>query len=220
MSSYIGLVDAGFLKAEGAKALKVARRRVSLNAGGVVAWLHEAAPALLGMDEADAVRERLLRVYWYDGAFDASDSRHASQRKYHDAIAGTPGIQLRLGHLRELTPGWQRPIKKALESLGVEIADFEAHYTFRPEFGQKGVDTLIVLDLVRLAQKNAYQTAVLIAGDRDLAEAVRTAQDEGRRVVVALPRGAGIARELKQLADEVVTLDKAALERMLTVSEA
>ncbi|MGH8906868.1 MAG: NYN domain-containing protein [Egibacteraceae bacterium] len=52
--------------------------------------------------------------------------------------------------------------------------------TFYPGRQQKGVDTLVTLDLVRLAQRNAYDTAILIAGDRDLAEAIRTAQDSGK----------------------------------------
>jgi uncharacterized LabA/DUF88 family protein len=72
--------------------------------------------------------------------------------------------------------------------------------------------------MVRLAQRHAYDVGVLIAGDRDLAEPVRVAQDEGRRIVVAVPEGAGLAVELKQLADEVVELTKADLAQMLEVA--
>ncbi len=82
---------------------------------------------------------------------------------------------------------------------------------------QKGVDTLIVLDLVRLAQRRAYDTAFLIAGDRDLAEAVRVAQEEGRRVVLLHPSGGGVATELRHLADEVRSLDETDLKLMLRV---
>ena len=95
------------------------------------------------------------------------------------------------------------------------VAEFERHFQFRPERQQKGVDTLITLDLVRLGQTRAYDTAVLIAGDRDIAEAVRTAQDLGRHVVVAHPQGAGMATELRQLADGVIPIVIGQLQRML-----
>jgi len=96
------------------------------------------------------------------------------------------------------------------------VGEFERHFRFSPERHQKGVDTLIALDLVRLAQTKAYDTAVLIAGDRDLAEAVRTAQDAGRHVIIAHPVGAGIATELRQLADVLIPIRADELQRMLT----
>lgn len=75
---------------------------------------------------------------------------------------------------------------------------------------------LVDVGLVRLAGRSAFDTAVLIAGDRDLAEAVRSAQDFGRRVVVAAPSGRSVAKELVQLADEIVDLDEATVGAMLT----
>ncbi len=114
-------------------------------------------------------------------------------------------------------PSWQYAVKKALENCGVDLAEFEKHFQFRPVMEQKGVDTLIVLDLVRLAQRRAYDTAFLIAGDRDLAEAVRVAQEEGRRVVLLHPSGGGVATELRHLADEVRSLDETDLKLMLRV---
>lgn len=49
---------------------------------------------------------------------------------------------------------------------------------------QKGVDSLIVRDLIVLAQTKALTTAYLLSGDEDLREGVREAQDEGVRVVL------------------------------------
>lgn len=104
-----------------------------------------------------------------------------------------------------------------MAACGISLAQFEQHFSFRPQRQQKGVDTLIVLDLVRLAQRRVYDCAVLIAGDRDLAEAVRVTQDEGRRVIVAHPAGSGVATELRQLADEVIAISIPDLQTMLTV---
>lgn len=49
---------------------------------------------------------------------------------------------------------------------------------------QKGVDSLIVRDLMTLARERAIATAYLLGGDEDLREGVAAAQDMGMRVVV------------------------------------
>jgi NYN domain len=49
---------------------------------------------------------------------------------------------------------------------------------------QKGVDSLIVRDLMTLARERAIATAYLVGGDEDLREGVAAAQDMGVRVVV------------------------------------
>jgi hypothetical protein len=73
-----------------------------------------------------------------------------SQQAYFDELGAQPGIRLRLGHLVERKPG-----------------------TSKAKWEQKCVDTLLVLDLVRLAQARAFDIALIIAGDRDLAEDLR-----------------------------------------------
>lgn len=161
----------------------------------------------------------LLRVYWYDGKFDERSRHYRDQRRLFDGIASVPGIQLRLGHVQVVKPKWEHALKQALAACGVDMAQFTRHFEFRTEATQKGVDTLMALDLVRLAQRRAYHTAVLITGDRDLAEAVRVAQDEGRRVVIAAPPKAHVATELRQLVDQYVEIVEASLQAMLTTVE-
>ena len=58
--------------------------------------------------------------------------------------------------------------------------------------GQKGVDSLIVRDMIRLASDHAIATAFLLRGDHDLRTGVAEAQDHGIQVVligVDLPAG-------------------------------
>lgn len=179
---------------------------------GCVDWLRDLGAQLPGSPI-------FLRAYWYDGAYDSRHHKHRAQRRFFDRIAKTPGVQLRLGHIQVRTPTWQYPVKAALRKVGVDLGEFEKHFQFRPELGQKGVDTLIALDLVRLAQRRVFDTAVLVAGDRDLAEPVRVAQDEGRRVIVAIPERGGIAAELAQLADEVRYIGEEDLRKMFSVTE-
>lgn len=217
MSTYIGLVDVGFLKAEGARLLGTRTGQVRPDAEAVVEWFK-------GLDTGAVDGGTFVRAYWYDGAFDPSHAEYPGQRTFFDAIGFTPGIQLRLGHIAERSSRLERPVLSALRNaaagLDVDpdklVAEFSRHWTFWPERQQKGVDTLIALDLVRLAGRAAFDTAVLVAGDRDLAEAVRATQDFGRRVVVATPARRSVARELAQLADDVIDLDPSVVRAMLS----
>lgn len=215
MDVHVGFVDAGFLHAEGARALDEQRSQLRVRADEVVAWLDEVA-------EANPPAE-LLRTYWYDAAFDHQHPEHGGQRRFLDAIGHTAGVQLRLGNVVERAPRIRRPLEEALrrtaEALDLDpdrvVTALEEHWDFRPERDQRGVDVLLTLDLVRLSHNRALDTAVVVAGDRWLAEVVRTCQDLGRRVLLALPRRQSAATELLQLADEVVEIPTAALEQML-----
>jgi len=206
----------GFLRGEGAKAIGLRPPAIRPNAAAVVSWFRQLGAGMLS-------GETFLRAYWYDGAFDPSHRDYAGQRVFFDAIAQTPGIQLRLGHIAEHAPKLERPIRSALRNtaraLGLDpehlLKELENHWTFRPERQQKGVDTLIALDMVRLAGRAVCSTAVLVSGDRDLAEAVRAAQDFGVRVLVATPSRPSVARQVAQLADEVIDISPEDLRAML-----
>jgi len=89
------------------------------------------------------------------------------------------------------------------------------HFQFQPKLEQKGVDTLIVLDVVRMAQRGTYDAAILESGDRDIAQAVGVAQDEGKHLVIARPGGGGVATELRPVADEVLVIADDDLHAML-----
>lgn len=75
---------------------------------------------------------------------------------------------------------------------------------------QKGVDSLIVRDLMTLGRERAMVTAFLLAGDEDLREGMVAAQDMGVRVVlVGVPSPTGNqAQTLIREADEHVMLEK------------
>lgn len=227
-----GFVDAAFLEREGVKALGVAKRDRTTDAGAVVAWLRksysrhsfEASEQYAWGDQAPAwVGSKLLRTYWYDGAFAPSHPKAAAQRRYFEVIARAPGVQLRLGHVAVWKPRFKAPIRRAVASaaleMGVDPAElldrFDDHWEFRPVRQQKGVDTLIALDLVRLAGRGVIHTAILVSGDRDFAEAIRAAQDFGIEVLVATPRLGSVAREVAIVADGILEVAEKDLQRIL-----
>jgi len=74
---------------------------------------------------------------------------------------------------------------------------------------QKGVDTLIVRDLMVLSQERSIQRAVVLSGDEDLREGIEYAQDRGVRVaVVGIDAGGDLSQspELVREADEALVL--------------
>lgn len=198
-------VDAGFLRAEGAKALGIPPNQCHLDAPAAVRTLEALA--------AEATGEKMLRTYWYDGKFRDGDPRAPSQQKFLDAIALTPGLHLRLGTIKTVQPPWLHALGKALERNGLDAA--ELGIRLGPVDTQKGVDALIVLDLVRLAQRGIYTTAVLLAGDRDLLEAMRAAQEEGVLVILAHPVRAGVDPDLRRAADAVIQISEERLREFL-----
>ena len=77
---------------------------------------------------------------------------------------------------------------------------------------QKGVDALIYHDLITLAQRGAISDAVLVSGDEDLREGVRTVQEMGVRVTLIgiepSDQRSNQSRELVQEADEHMILTR------------
>jgi uncharacterized LabA/DUF88 family protein len=77
---------------------------------------------------------------------------------------------------------------------------------------QKGVDTLIVRDLMVLSQERSIQRAVVLSGDEDLREGIEYAQDRGVRVTVIgidSEEGASQSGELVREADQHLVLPAA-----------
>jgi uncharacterized LabA/DUF88 family protein len=211
LDRFVAFLDVGYLDAASASTLKQDKRKITAKPGEWVKWLKDEGEALPGAPT-------FLRAYWYDGAYDPRHPSYKAQRKYLDGIAEIPGVQLRLGHLKvKKTPRWHYAVKVALGKMGVDQVQFEEHFEFRPELEQKGVDTRITLDIVRLAQRRVYDAAILVAGDRDLAEPVQLAQEEGCRMILAVPDGGSVAWELKQIADEVRHISKSELKKLFKV---
>lgn len=214
MDRFVAFLDVGYLDAASASTLGRQKREITAKPDRWVEWLKAAGADLPGSPA-------FLRAYWYDGAFDPRHPSYKAQRRYFDGIADVPGIQLRLGHLKvKKTPRWHYAVKLALKNMEVDQVKFEEHFEFRPELEQKGVDTRITLDIVRLAQRQVFDAAILVAGDRDLAEPVRLAQEEGCRMILAVPEGGSVAWELRQIADEVRQVSRSELEDLFDLNAA
>jgi hypothetical protein len=86
---------------------------------------------------------------------------------------------------------------------------------------QKGVDTLIIRDLMVLSHERSIQRAVVPSGDEDLREGIEYAQDRGVRVaVVGIDAGGDRSQssELVREADEVLVLPTEILSKTLVLA--
>ncbi len=73
---------------------------------------------------------------------------------------------------------------------------------------EKEVDTTLVADMLRLAAVNAFDIAVVVSGDADLAPAVEGVRGLGKQVYVATWGGSGLASRLRRAAfDHIDLLD-------------
>ncbi len=119
-----------------------------------------------------------------------SDNKNLLRVYWYDALTGaTPSaIQSTLAHLH-----------------GVKLRFGVLNKTGE----QKGVDSLIVTDLIDLARNRAIADAVLVAGDEDLRIAVQVAQSYGVRVhiLAAGEPSRNVSLSLQMEADSVHHLD-------------
>ena len=162
---------------------------------------------------------RLGKVFFYEGKHRPGfrdENELASEARYHDALRSR-SIVVRLGRLNEAPVVVKGPLKSALleleRSLGIPglpdlVAARLAHMQNRnPMVRQKGVDTLIVLDLIDLASSHDQHISVLMSGDQDLAPAVEKVHEMGGRVLLLkAPRATGIGQDLRRAVSGSVVL--------------
>jgi hypothetical protein len=84
---------------------------------------------------------------------------------------------------------------------------------------QKGVDALIITDLIELARNRAIADAVLVSGDEDMRVGVQQCQEFGVRVhlIGVAPWEENQSRSLRQEADTLDQLEKTDIEKFLSL---
>lgn len=86
---------------------------------------------------------------------------------------------------------------------------------------QKGVDSLIVTDLIELARNRAISDAILVSGDEDVRIGVQITQSFGVRVHLLgiEPCSQNQSRLLRQEADSTIKWQRSDIEQFLTIIE-
>ncbi len=84
-----------------------------------------------------------------------------------------------LGWLNNVRPRLGRIVPK---TANAECPDCHNKFTINT-YGQKGVDTRIVVDVISLAQSDAYDIGIIVSGDSDLAEAISWVREHTQKTI-------------------------------------
>lgn len=127
------------------------------------------------------IQQELIRVYYYDAIVDHKDLKYDEQNRYFERIQENNDYEVRLGRL-------------------IKTKD--------DRYRQKGVDVLLAVDMITKAFLNHYEIAVLLGGDDDYVDLVKSIKDfTGKRIVGAYFQE-NVSKRLAKSFDGCITLSK------------
>lgn len=123
---------------------------------------------------------KFIRAYYYAAPRSDNSVAARNQQKFFEALRRIPYFDLRLGRL---------------EPRG-------------STYVEKGVDIAIAVDMITMAYRDAFDTAILVSSDGDFAKAVDAVRDTGKHVEVAcFPK----SYHLRKVADKTIELNNVSL---------
>ena len=130
-------------------------------------------------------KRRLVRIYYYNAkvGYKEEPERYRDQQAFFAGVSAIPYCELRLGRL-VYTSNWPNT----------------------PPY-EKGVDIQLATDMITHSYKNNYDTAILVAGDNDFVGALQAVKDNGKHAEVALFGKERTSRQLRIVADRVITIN-------------
>lgn len=135
--------------------------------------------------------DQMWGAYYYTGVEEGGGERDAAQR----------GLERFLDMLEHQRGFFVRRLPRRQTERRCEHCGEETRYS-----QEKEVDTTIVADMLRYAAVNAFDIAVLVSGDADLAPAVEGVRALGKQVVVATWASYGLSSRLRRAAYDHVDL--------------
>ena len=136
----------------------------------------------------------LVRIYYYNSPAPPSSDQASSQRFW-----------AALGWLNNVRPRKGRIVPKTVNAECPKCHNKFSIHTY----GQKGVDTRIVVDIISLAQSDAYDIGILVSGDSDLAEAIDWVREHTqKRIENAFIACKSWSEEIRKAADVKYPLTK------------
>ncbi|RUM31989.1 MAG: NYN domain-containing protein [Aquifex sp.] len=109
------------------------------------------------------------------------------------------------------TPEWdslmrQRRFLDELSLMGIKVKTANLRKLPSGEYLEKEVDIMLATDMLSLAYRNAYDTAILVSGDSDFIHTVEAVQSLGKRVENATFKKTS-SYSLRKVCDRFILLD-------------
>ncbi len=125
---------------------------------------------------------RMFRTYYYNVLQDPTQRAegYREQQEFLNTLRETPYLEVRLGGTK-MAPG------------GIPV--------------EKGIDVMLVTDLLHFAWNNLYDVAVLVSGDSDFAYALQAIKNMGKHVEVAYFES-NVSKDLLAVADNKHLLNR------------
>lgn len=130
------------------------------------------------------------RVFLYDAIknYNLEPKQFSEQQKFHEKLKKEiPNLTIRQRKLKYLTK--DDKIEKAKKDCGFctkcirKTEDFLRKAGLRKLSKEKGIDVLLVADMIKYAFQDKYETALLLTGDADFIPAVELAQSFKKEVI-------------------------------------
>ena len=124
---------------------------------------------------------KLFRAYYYNVLQDPTQraEAHREQQDFLNTLRGTPYLEVRLGGT------------KLAQGVPVE----------------KGIDVMLVTDLLNFGWEDLYDVAILVSGDSDFAYALQAVKNMGKYVEVAYFE-TNVSKDILDVADNKHLLDQ------------
>lgn len=138
------------------------------------------------------IQPELIRVYYYDAIVDHKDPKYDEQNRYFERIQENNNYEVKLGRL-------------------IKTKD--------DRYRQKGVDVLLAVDMITKAFLNHYEIAVLLGGDDDYVDLVKSIKDfTGKRILGAYFQE-NVSKRLATSFDGCLLLSKDVLGRCIITTK-
>jgi uncharacterized LabA/DUF88 family protein len=155
---------------------------------------------ILFAKELSTPHRLLMKVFLYTALSDRADNPTAydSHSKFIDAMKYKPRVEVIVGYLA----------KRPIPNVNYNPSDPNSYIHV-----EKETDVNIAKDMITKAFYNAYDTAILVSGDRDYAPILQTLKDIGKNTEVVL---IGNQRsKLETIADSFIKIDQNVFNKCL-----
>lgn len=157
-------------------------------------------------------RYNLQKVFYYDAtkSIKLEPEKYSGQQRFHQQLKKQiPGIVIKSRSLRYSEPNKEVSKAKSFSSFcktcKLKLDSFLKDMGCNKISREKGVDIMLVTDMIKLAFHEKYDTALILTGDADFVPAIELVQTL-KKEVINIHCYAGSAGELRDVCDSHILM--------------